>query len=84
MPRYKNGVFTVYLSPIGLHAKVQAVPVSEVIFLFFRFGLVNFSVSEGLGGIGHATSLIFSDVTISVTLKSGCYKTTVDVYTQQI
>jgi len=76
MPRYKNGVFTVYLSPIGLHPKVQAVPVSEVIFLLFRLGLLNFSVSEGVSGIGHVVSLIFPDVTISVTLNSGCYKTT--------
>jgi len=80
MPRYKNGVFTVYLSPIGLHAKVQAVPVSEVIFLLFGLGLLNFSVSEGLGGIGHAASLIYTDFTIRVTLISGCCKTTVDDY----
>jgi len=70
------------LGAVGFHSKIQSVPVSEVIFLFFRFGLLNFSVSEGLGGIGHAASLIFPDVTISVTLISGCCKTTVDDYVQ--
>jgi len=72
------------LGAVGLHSKIQSVPVSEVISLFFRFGLLNLSVSEGLDGIGHAASFIFPDVTICVTSNSGCYKTSAYSNVQRI